>query len=131
MVATRSTMSTPSSGSLDAIRAALEGILQRLSIEEKDQGNSNSEAERMFHSKWKAEPPPAGTNSKMVNGKTYYWCTHHKKSGTLHIEGLWCLHKQADCCLKGSQHSSSSTGGLSFAASTLHVYRTLESQRRL
>ena len=90
-----------------------------------------SKAKGGFYPRWKSESPPAGTTTKTSNGKTYYWCKHHTKDGTLTINGLWCLHKQADCRLKGSQHSSSSTGGLSFAASTLHVYRTLKSQRRL
>ena len=51
-------------------------------------------------------------HNKTLNGKTYYWCKRHTKDGTIKINGLWCLHKQADCRLKGPQHSSSSTGGL-------------------
>ena len=40
---------------------------------------------------WKSNAPkPGQATSKVVGGKTYFWCTHHKK---------WTLHKPEDCRL--------------------------------
>mmetsp|Transcript_89540 Transcript_89540/g.175255 ORF Transcript_89540/g.175255 Transcript_89540/m.175255 type:complete len:518 (+) Transcript_89540:268-1821(+) len=37
---------------------------------------------------WKSVHPKPGETSKRFEGKTYYWCRHHKK---------WTLHKTEDC----------------------------------
>ena len=42
--------------------------------------------------KWKEEPPRPGQTKRLHHGKSYYWCTYHKK---------WCLHTEAECRLKG------------------------------
>lgn len=53
---------------------------------------------------WKAVPPKTGESlSKKVNGKTYHWCTHHKK---------WCIHKSSECRLATSDRSTNDIAGL-------------------
>ena len=43
---------------------------------------------------WKDVKPKDGApTTKVVNGKTYHWCVHHKK---------WTLHKSEECRLTGS-----------------------------
>ena len=40
---------------------------------------------------WKDVKPKSGQTTKVVDGKTYYWCQYHKK---------WTLHKSEECRLK-------------------------------
>ena len=46
---------------------------------------------------WKEVKPKPGQTKIEFEGKTYYWCTHHKK---------WTLHKSAECRLNKDNQSA-------------------------
>ena len=66
---------------------------------------------------WKKVPPAAGEpHTKVVNGKTYYWCKHHK---------LWCSHKESECKLGATQNNNTNNTGSTSNQQGLEINRNL------